>query len=122
MEFSWAQQRSRSACANAIAGRIVRSERAEAQPRQLGRFVKSAPTLLPERTAAERAQRREEVLQLKLDKYIKESKEHIANMQAQHSQALANLNLQLSQKKSEIRSLKASLRLVKLALIEKQGH
>jgi hypothetical protein len=113
MEFQWAQQRSRTACAQHFASKIVRAEKAASQPRTLGRFVKTAPTLLPERTAAERAARREEVLQSRLDKHISESKERIAHLQAQHSQALANLNQQLSLTTAEVRSLRARLRLTR---------
>jgi cell division protein ZapA (FtsZ GTPase activity inhibitor) len=113
MEFTWAGQRSRTACATAIAGKVVRAERAAAQPRTLGRFKKAAPTVLPDRSATERAQRREEVLQSRLDKQIAESREYIANLQTQHAQALANLNTQLCYKKSEVNSLRAKLRLVK---------
>lgn len=119
MEFSWAAQRSRTAFAKTIAGRIVRAEKAAAQPQTLGRFMKAAPTLLPERTPAERAQRREEVLQSKFDNYVLESKEHIATLQSQHSQALANLNQQLALKTSEVCSLRAKLRLTKPSIERK---
>jgi hypothetical protein len=90
MDFYWAEQRSRSAIA--IARKVVRTEKAEAQPRSLGRFTKTAPTLLQDRSAAERARKREELLQTKFDEYISESIEQIATLQAQHSQALANLD------------------------------
>jgi hypothetical protein len=46
--------------------------------------VKTAPTLLPKRTADERAARRKEQLQSRLDKHINESKEEIAHLHAQH--------------------------------------
>lgn len=113
MDFNRAGQRSRTASSKAIASKVVRAEKAEAQPRTLDRFTKAAPTLFPDRSPAERARKREEVLRSKLDKHIAEAKEQITILQSQHAQALANINAQLSHKKTEVRSLRASLRLVK---------
>jgi siroheme synthase (precorrin-2 oxidase/ferrochelatase) len=89
MDLIWATHRSRTACAKAQAAKIIRAEIIAAKPRVGGQFVKETKRAGPSvRTPAERAEKREEVLQSKFDKYTVETRNSIAELKAQHDNAV----------------------------------
>jgi hypothetical protein len=115
MEFTWASYRCTCACAKAFAHSIARAKiKAEIlaeQPRLGGRFSKSAPKPPLERTPAERAEKREEIIQSKFDKYVAETRDQTQALATQHALALGNLKFQLETKTKEVLSLRGKLRI-----------
>jgi hypothetical protein len=112
MEFTWAAQRSRSACAQNFTAKALRAEVIAAKPREQGRFKKTGPSAtLPPRAPAERAERREEVVQARFDKYIEDTRITIAAQEKKHYEAFQNLQNTIDRKNKELLSLRNRLRL-----------
>jgi hypothetical protein len=117
MDLTWATHRSRTACAKAQAAKIIRAEIVAAKSRVGGQFVKETKRDGPSvRTPAERAEKREEVLQSKFDKYIVETRNQIAELKAQHANALYVVKRQLEIRSKEVVALKVKLRLARPSL------
>jgi hypothetical protein len=112
MEFSWAAQKSRTTCAQISAARALRAEVTAPKPREQGRFKKTGVSVeLPPRAPPERAERREEVIQARFDKYIENTRIAIAAQDKKHCEALQNLQNLVDKKNSELKSLRNRLRL-----------
>jgi hypothetical protein len=105
MDFTWTSHRSRTACAQSFAAKALRAHVTAAKPQEAGRFIKTASVQLPPRAPAERAERREEVIQARCDKYIEETKSRIATLQASQSQVVQNLQEQIEKKNKELLDL-----------------
>jgi hypothetical protein len=84
------------------------SVEAAAKPRAAkGRFKKAAEKTFPQRHVAERAQRNEELLEERFQRYKEETKGTIAALEDQHKRAMQGLQAKLESKDNEIRLLKA---------------
>jgi hypothetical protein len=120
MDLTWAAHTSRTAFAKALAAKIVQANIVAAKPRLGGHFVKATKRAEPSEpssgTPAERAERQEEVLQSKFDKYIVETGTQIAKLKQQHAHALYVVQRQLEIRSKEVVSLKVKLRLARPAL------
>jgi hypothetical protein len=110
MDFTWADHRSRTACAQSFAAKALRVEVTAAKPRKGGKFKKTVGKTLAPRTPAERAERSEEVVQARFDKYI-QTRIAAAALLKEQSQRLQNLQDIIDKKNSQLVSLRLRLRL-----------
>jgi hypothetical protein len=104
-ELSWVVKRTRTGCTPQEKQTAARQVIAVAKPRVSGKFVKLKPTTQDD--GKRKRSESEEELHNQLRKQAAEHKEHIARLQSESAETLANLNKKLAEKETLIRSLRA---------------